>query len=168
MSTMGLIRKLRQRRPFKSKSPALKGCPQQRAIVKKSFITTPRKPNSAKRKVAKVVICRTRKLVDIYLEGIEFNRLNPHSVVLVRGRGPRDLPGVNYHAIRGKGDFPPLLNRRKGRSKYGAKKLKVGEKTNKIKNKVQSPITRYESELRYRYLLYGYKFNTKTKSRNRY
>jgi len=78
--------KPRQRKPNKSKSPALHGCPQQRAIVKKSFITTPRKPNSAKRKVAKVAICRTRKVVDIYLEGMEFNRLNPHSVVLVRAR----------------------------------------------------------------------------------
>jgi small subunit ribosomal protein S12 len=119
---MGLIRKLRQRRKFKSRSPALYGNPQQSAIVKKSFITTPRKPNSAKRRTAKVVIRRSRRVVDIYLEGIDFNKLNPHSLVLVRGKGPRDLPGVNYHAIRGKGDFQPLLNRRKGRSKYGAKR----------------------------------------------
>ena len=122
MTTMGLIRKLKQRRPYKSRSPALYGNPQQSGIVKKSFITTPRKPNSAKRRIAKVILRRTRRIVDIYLEGIDFNKLNPHSLVLVRGKGPRDLPGVNYHAIRGKGDFPPLSNRRKGRSKYGAKR----------------------------------------------
>jgi len=169
MSTMGLIRKPRQRKPNKSKSPALHGCPQQRAIVKKSFITTPRKPNSAKRKVAKVAICRTRKVVDIYLEGMEFNRLNPHSVVLVRGRGPRDTPGVNYHAIRGKGDFPPLLNRRKGRSKYGARKLKVAEKSvNKDKKEqLTSCISLVEKVARYRFLMYGYKMNRRD-GRNRY
>ena len=122
---MGLIRKPKQRKPHKIASPALKHCPQKSAIVKKSFITTPRKPNSAKRKVAKVVIRRTRKVVDIYLEGMLFNKLNTHSVVLVRGRGPRDVPGVRYHAIRGQGDFPPLLHRRNGRSKYGAKRPKI-------------------------------------------
>ena len=169
MSTMGLIRSPRQRRPFKSPSPALQSCPQQSAIVKKSFITTPRKPNSAKRKVAKVVICRTRKVVDIYLEGMEFNRLNPHSVVLVRGRGPRDTPGVNYHAIRGKGDFPPLLNRRKGRSKYGARKLKVAEKSVNKDKKEQSTtrISLVEKVARYRFLMYGYKMNRRDRS-NRY
>ena len=132
MTTMGLIRKPKQRKPYKPASPALKGCPQKGAIVKKSFITTPRKPNSAKRKVAKVAIRRTRQVVDIYLEGMSFNKLNPHSVVLVRGKGPRDVPGVNYHAIRGKGDFPALLNRRKGRSKYGAKKMKVPQEKSAI------------------------------------
>ena len=162
MSTIGLVRKPKQRRAHKSRSPALQYCPQQRAIVKKSFITTPRKPNSAKRRVAKVVICRTRRVVDIYLEGIDFNRLNPHSVVLVRGRGPRDLPGVNYHAIRGKGDFPPLLNRRKGRSKYAAKKLNkaVGWVTEKY-------LLKKEKEARYRYLWYGFSL-TKRIRRNRY
>jgi small subunit ribosomal protein S12 len=125
MTTMGLIRKPKIRKPNKSASPALKQCPQKGAIVKKSFITTPRKPNSAKRKVAKVVFRKTRKIVDIYLEGMDFNKLNPHSVVLVRGRGPRDVPGVQYHAIRGKGDFAPLLHRRKGRSKYGAKRPRI-------------------------------------------
>ena len=167
MSTMGLIRKSRQRKMNKSKSPALKGCPQQRAIVKKSFITTPRKPNSAKRKVAKVVICRTRKVVDIYLEGMEHNRLNPHSVVLVRGRGPRDTPGVNYHAIRGKGDFPPLLNRRKGRSKYGARKLKVAEKTTSKNNVKALSVSLEEKQARYRFLMYGYKPHSRG-LRNRY
>jgi small subunit ribosomal protein S12 len=162
MSTMGLLRWPRKRRAHKTRSPALQFCPQQRAIVKKCFITTPRKPNSAKRRVAKVVLCRTRRVVDIYLEGMDFNRLNPHSVVLVRGKGPRDLPGVNYHAIRGKGDFPPLLNRRNGRSKYAAKKL------NKAKGWVtEKYLTKIEKEARYRYLRYGYSFTKRLRS-NRY
>lgn len=162
MSTMGLIRKPRQRRPFKSHSPALKGCPQHRAIVKKSFITTPRKPNSAKRKVAKVFIPRTRRTVDIYLEGMDFNKLNPHSVVLVRGKGPRDTPGVNYHAIRGQGDFPALLNRRKGRSKYGAKRL-----VKPVKHVFVPFATVREKKAKYRYLNYGYALNRRLPS-NRY
>lgn len=149
-STGGLmLRQIKQRRPFKSPSPALKGCPQKAAIVKKSFITTPRKPNSAKRKVAKVVFKKTRKVVDIYLEGMEFNRLNPHSVVLVRGRGPRDTPGVNYHAIRGKGDFPPLLHRRKGRSKYGAKQPKLVEEKKKTTDEF---LLKEQKELKHRFL----------------
>ena len=116
-----------------------------------------------------MAICRTRKVVDIYLEGMEFNRLNPHSVVLVRGRGPRDTPGVNYHAIRGKGDFPPLLNRRKGRSKYGARKLKVAEKSVNKDKKEQSTtrISLVEKVARYRFLMYGYKMNRRDRS-NRY
>ena len=155
MSTMGLIHSPRQRRPHKSRSPALQCCPQQSAIVKKSFITTPRKPNSAKRKVAKVVIRRTRKVIDIYLEGMSHNKLNPHSVVLVRGRGPRDTPGVNYHAIRGKGDFPPLSNRRKGRSKYGAKKLKKVEEKRDIA-KVALPYSAKRKFLMYGFTLHSY------------
>ena len=162
-STMGLIYKPRQRRIKKSRSPALHFCPQHRAIVKKSFITTPRKPNSAKRKTAKVLICRTRRVVDIYLEGMLLNRLNPHSVVLVRGRGPRDLPGVNYHAIRGKGDFPPLLNRKKGRSKYGAKQIK--DPNAKPLVQFQHMQNQLHRENRYRYLMYGYKYNDKMSSR---
>jgi len=155
-STAGLPRKPRQRRPMKPHSPALKHCPQLRAIVKKSFITTPRKPNSAKRATAKVVICRTRKLVDIYLEGESFNRLNPHSVVLVRGRGPRDLPGVNYHAIRGKGDFPPLLNRRKCRSKYGAKRPSHFKRE---KWEQLFVLTKKEKLARRRYLCHNFNMN---------
>jgi len=151
MATMSLLRKPRQRRPNKSHSPALKKCPQQLAIVKKSFITTPRKPNSAKRATAKVVLKRTRKVVDIFLEGESLNKLNPHSLVLVRGKGPRDLPGVNYHAIRGKYDFPALLNRRKGRSKYGAKNLKKADKKSTLPY-----ISLKEKVERYRYLRYGY------------
>ncbi len=152
MATNSLIRKLKQRRPHKPRSPAIIKCPQQSAIVKKSFITTPRKPNSAKRKVAKVVFRRTRRIVDIYLEGIDFNKLNPHSIVLVRGKGPRDTPGVNYHAIRGKGDFPPLLLRKKGRSKYGTKRL-----VTKVKEVRHYPFVIPQEKIWHqRYLMYGY------------
>ena len=159
---MGLLRNPRHRRPFKSPAPALKGCPQHRAIVKKSFITTPRKPNSAKRRTAKVRIPRTKRTVDIYLEGMDFNKLNPHSVVLVRGRGPRDLPGVNYHAIRGKGDFPPLLNRRKGRSKYAAKQLKK-----RVPWHFEKYLLKSEKVAKYRRLNYGYAITRRLPS-NRY
>jgi small subunit ribosomal protein S12 len=145
MTTMGLIRKPKQRKPYKYASPALKHCPQKGAIVKKSFITTPRKPNSAKRKVAKVVIRKSGKVVDIYLEGMMFNKLNPHSVVLVRGRGPRDVPGVRYHAIRGQGDFPALLHRRNARSKYGAKRPKIPQPEKGI-------LSKKEKEDAYRFL----------------
>ena len=164
-STIGIIHKPKQRRPHKSRSPAIRFCPQHRGIVKKSFIVTPRKPNSAKRKVAKVLVVRTQRVVDIYLEGIYLNKLNPHSVVLVRGRGPRDLPGVNYHAIRGKGDFPPLLNIKRGRSKYGAKRLKHPDE----KPLVQFDIIydRYHRETRYRYLRHGYTYQDRP-SRRRY
>jgi small subunit ribosomal protein S12 len=123
MLTIGLVRKPKQRRIHKSKAPALRRCPQKKAIVIKSFETTPRKPNSAKRRVAKVRLS-TRKKLNVYLEGIGTNKLSPHSVILVRGRGPRDLPGVRYHAIRGLLDFSALVARCKGRSKYGAKRRK--------------------------------------------
>ena len=149
MSTMGLLRKPRQRRAQKSHSPALQKCPQKGAIVKKSFIATPRKPNSAKRKVAKVVFRKTRRVVDIYLKGMDFNRLNAHSVVLVCGRGPRDVPGVRYHAIRGKGDFLPLSNRRKGRSKYGAKRPKKVEEKN---IHIDGPLLQEEKIQKHRFL----------------
>jgi small subunit ribosomal protein S12 len=154
MTTMGLIRKPKQRKPHKTASPALQHCPQKGAIVKKSFITTPRKPNSAKRKVAKVFFRKNRKVVDIYLEGMDFNKLNPHSVVLVRGRGPRDVPGVRYHAIRGQGDFPPLLHRRKGRSKYGAKRPKIPQP-----DKKDIILTKLEKEKAYRFLNWNIKRN---------
>ena len=157
-----MFRQIRQRRPYKSHSPALRKCPQKSAIVKKSFITTPRKPNSAKRKVAKVVIRKPRKVVDIYLEGMDYNRLNPHSVVLVRGRGPRDLPGVNYHAIRGKGDFPPLMHRRKGRSKYGAKQPKIAVEKNKNTDLF---LLKEQKELKYRFLWYSFRRNRYFSSR---
>lgn len=123
MITFSLVKYPKKRASYKSKAPALQGCPQKRAVVIKSFETTPRKPNSAKRRVAKVVLSN-QKRINVYLEGMGLNKLQPHSVVLVRGRGPRDLPGVRYHAIRGVKDFVALTaSRTKGRSKYGVKKL---------------------------------------------
>lgn len=123
MVNFNLVKYPKQRRKHKSKAPALKNCPQKRAVVIKSFEVTPRKPNSARRRVAKVCLSNHAR-TNVYLEGIGTNKLQPHSVVLVRGRGPRDLPGVRYHAIRGVKDFPALTNRTKGRSKYGIKRQK--------------------------------------------
>lgn len=140
MVSFSFVKHPRQRRPHKSKAPVLHLCPQRRAVVIKSFETTPRKPNSAKRRVAKVFVS-TKRRTNIYLEGIGINRLSPHSVVLVRGHGPRDLPGVRYHAIRGVKDFPALTTRKKGRSKYGVKLVRVlniiidNEKNKKLKPK---------------------------------
>jgi small subunit ribosomal protein S12 len=110
----------KKRRAHKSKAPALLNCPQKKAIVIKSFETTPRKPNSAKRRVAKVSFSNFKK-VNVYLEGIGTNKLSPHSVVLVRGGRVPDLPGVHYHAVRGKIDFSSkeTFDRRKRRSKFG-------------------------------------------------
>ena len=127
MSTIGFIKWIKQRGPHKSRAPSLEKCPQKRAIVIKSFETTPRKPNSARRRVAKVRFCNSW-IKNVYLEGIGFNKLPAHSVILVRGRGPRDLPGVRYHAIRGLKDFPALITRCKGRSKYGTKQPQVEKK----------------------------------------
>lgn len=150
MSTIGFIRSNpRQRKPHKSKSPALRCCPQKRAIVIKSFETTPRKPNSAKRRVAKVRLSNRRRL-NVYLEGMGFNKLQPHSVILVRGKGPRDLPGVRYHAIRGVQDFPALMGRCKGRSKYGTKRPKMSESLFKV------TLTKFQKR---RFLIYSCRDN---------
>ena len=151
MSTMGLVKNPKQRRTNKPKSPALRGCPQKRAIVIKSFETTPRKPNSAKRRVAKVRLSNRNKL-NVYFEGMGFNRLQPHSVILVRGKGPRDLPGVRYHASRGVLDFPALAGRCKGRSKYGTKRSKLSETVLALK-------AQYTKFQKYRFLQYACKKN---------
>ena len=126
-STAGLIRKWKQRKPHKSRSPALKRNPQQSAIVKRSFITTPRKPNSALRKVAKikyrnvVKFQSTIKYTFAFIPG-EVHTLKEHGVVLFRGGRTQDLPGMKYKLIRGKFDFKGLVTRRNARSKYGAQK----------------------------------------------
>lgn len=122
--TISLVHKPKQRKPNKSRAPALESCPQKRAIVIRSFETTPRKPNSARRKVAKVRLSNKRRL-NVYLEGIGTNKLQPHSVILVRGKGPRDVPGVRYHAIRGVKDFPRLYDRKTSRSLYGTPRPKL-------------------------------------------
>ena len=116
-----LIKKrLRNPRKKKSKSPALRGCPQKRGVCLKVFTTTPKKPNSALRKVARVRLSNGVE-VTAYIPGIGHN-LQEHSVVLVRGGRVKDLPGVRYHIVRGALDCQGVKNRKQGRSLYGAKR----------------------------------------------
>jgi small subunit ribosomal protein S12 len=117
-----LIRSQRRLQKSKSKSPALAGCPQRRGVCTRVFTQTPKKPNSALRKVARVRLSNGSE-VNSYIPGIGHN-LQEHSVVLVRGGRVKDLPGVRYHVIRGVLDTQGVANRMKGRSKYGAKKPK--------------------------------------------
>nr|YP_002970620.1 ribosomal protein S12 [Alsophila spinulosa]YP_002970668.1 ribosomal protein S12 [Alsophila spinulosa]YP_003795557.1 ribosomal protein S12 [Pteridium aquilinum subsp. aquilinum]YP_003795604.1 ribosomal protein S12 [Pteridium aquilinum subsp. aquilinum]YP_009490460.1 ribosomal protein S12 [Cibotium barometz]YP_009490508.1 ribosomal protein S12 [Cibotium barometz]YP_009549509.1 ribosomal protein S12 [Histiopteris incisa]YP_009549556.1 ribosomal protein S12 [Histiopteris incisa]YP_009679381. len=117
-----LIRKARQRLGSGTKSPALRGCPQRRGVCTRVYTTTPKKPNSALRKVARVRL--TSKFeVTAYIPGIGHNS-QEHSVVLVRGGRVKDLPGVRYHIVRGTLDAVGVKDRKKGRSKYGVKKPK--------------------------------------------
>ena len=117
-----LIRKKRQVIKQKTKSPALKGCPQRRGVCTRVYTTTPKKPNSAIRKVASVRLTSGYE-VTAYIPGIGHN-LQEHSVVLVRGGRVKDLPGVRYHIIRGTLDSVGVKDRFQGRSKYGVKKPK--------------------------------------------
>nr|QKV47152.1 ribosomal protein S12 [Tectaria decurrens]QKV47153.1 ribosomal protein S12 [Tectaria decurrens] len=117
-----LIREARQRLGSGTKSPALRGCPQRRGVCTRVYTTTPKKPNSALRKVARVRL--TSKFeVTAYIPGIGHN-LQEHSVVPVRGGRVKDLPGVRYHIVRGTLDAVGVKDRKKGRSKYGVKKPK--------------------------------------------
>jgi small subunit ribosomal protein S12 len=121
-----LVRKGRKRIVKKTKAPALKGSPQRRGVCVRVYTTTPKKPNSALRKVARVRL--TSKVeVTAYIPGIGHN-LQEHSVVLVRGGRVKDLPGVRYHVIRGTLDTQGTRNRKQGRSKYGAKREKPAAK----------------------------------------
>ena len=121
-----LVRKGRKRIVKKTKAPALKGSPQRRGVCVRVYTTTPKKPNSALRKVARVRL--TSKVeVTAYIPGIGHN-LQEHSVVLVRGGRVKDLPGVRYHVIRGTLDTQGTRNRKQGRSKYGAKREKKAAK----------------------------------------
>ena len=121
-----LVRKGRTRIVKKTKAPALKGSPQRRGVCVRVYTTTPKKPNSALRKVARVRL--TSKVeVTAYIPGIGHN-LQEHSVVLVRGGRVKDLPGVRYHVIRGTLDTQGTRNRKQGRSKYGAKREKQAAK----------------------------------------
>ncbi|MEW6184066.1 MAG: 30S ribosomal protein S12 [Bacillota bacterium] len=106
----------------KTASPALRGCPQKRGVCTRVYTTTPKKPNSALRKVARVRLTNGIE-VTAYIPGIGHN-LQEHSVVLVRGGRVKDLPGVRYHIIRGSLDAAGVQNRVQGRSKYGAKRPK--------------------------------------------
>ncbi|MBD2092786.1 30S ribosomal protein S12 [Microcoleus sp. FACHB-1515] len=117
-----LIRDERQKTTQKTKSPALKSCPQRRGVCTRVYTTTPKKPNSALRKVARVRLTSGFE-VTAYIPGIGHN-LQEHSVVMIRGGRVKDLPGVRYHIIRGTLDTVGVKNRMQGRSKYGAKRPK--------------------------------------------
>ena len=117
-----LVRKGRQDKVAKTKTAALKGSPQRRGVCTRVYTTTPKKPNSALRKVAKVRLTNGYEVVS-YIPG-EGHNLQEHSVVMIRGGRVKDLPGVRYHVIRGTLDAVGVQNRRQGRSKYGAKRPK--------------------------------------------
>ena len=118
-----LIRKPRRIQKDKSKVPALERCPQRRGVCTRVYTTTPRKPNSALRKVARVRLTNGYEVTS-YIGG-EGHNLQEHSVVLVRGGRVKDLPGVRYHIVRGTLDTAGVSKRKKSRSKYGAKKEAV-------------------------------------------
>jgi small subunit ribosomal protein S12 len=117
-----LVRKARQKRRYKSKSPALAGCPQKRGVCTRVYTQTPKKPNSALRKVARVRLTSGMEVTS-YIGG-EGHNLQEHSVVLIRGGRVKDLPGVRYHTIRGKLETHGVEGRKQSRSKYGAKRPK--------------------------------------------
>ena len=117
-----LVRKPRKRSVEKSDVPALQGCPQRRGVCTRVYTTTPKKPNSALRKVAKVRLTNGYEVVS-YIPG-EGHNLQEHSVVLIRGGRVKDLPGVRYHILRGVLDTQGVKDRRQRRSKYGAKRPK--------------------------------------------
>ena len=117
-----LVRKGRNLVKAKTKSPALKSCPQKRGVCLRVYTTTPKKPNSALRKVARVRLTNGME-VTTYIPGVGHN-LQEHSIVLIRGGRVKDLPGVRYHIIRGALDTAGVTDRKQGRSKYGAKRPK--------------------------------------------
>ncbi|MFM7389055.1 MAG: 30S ribosomal protein S12 [Vampirovibrionales bacterium] len=115
-----LVRKEREKMTRKTKSPALVACPQRRGVCTRVYTTTPKKPNSALRKVARVRLTSGFEVTS-YIPGVGHN-LQEHSVVLIRGGRVKDLPGVRYHIVRGTLDSEGVKNRKQARSKYGAKK----------------------------------------------
>ncbi len=117
-----LVRKGRNLVKAKTKSPALKSCPQKRGVCLRVYTTTPKKPNSALRKVARVRLTNGME-VTTYIPGVGHN-LQEHSIVLVRGGRVKDLPGVRYHLVRGTLDAVGVAGRKQSRSKYGAKRPK--------------------------------------------
>ena len=117
-----LIRKPRQQKTYREKARHLQACPQKRGVCTRVYTTTPKKPNSALRKVARVRL--TNKIeVTTYIPGVGHN-LQEHSLVLIRGGRVKDLPGVRYHVVRGTLDAVGVQGRKQGRSKYGAKRPK--------------------------------------------
>ena len=121
-----LVRKGRADKVSKNKTPALKGSPQRRGVCTRVYTTTPKKPNSALRKVARVRLSSGVE-VTAYIPGVGHN-LQEHSIVLIRGGRVKDLPGVRYHVIRGTLDSVGVSDRKQGRSKYGAKRPKAAGK----------------------------------------
>ncbi len=119
-----LVRKGRTKIQEKSKAPALDACPQRRGVCVRVYTTTPKKPNSAMRKVARVRLTNGKE-VNAYIPG-EGHNLQEHSIVLIRGGRVKDLPGVRYHLVRGTLDAAGVNGRLQGRSKYGAKRPKKG------------------------------------------
>jgi small subunit ribosomal protein S12 len=117
-----LVRKPRKDKAYKSNVPALEGCPQKRGVCTRVYTTTPKKPNSALRKVARVRLTNGYEVTS-YIGG-EGHNLQEHSVVLIRGGRVKDLPGVRYHTVRGSLDTAGVSDRRQSRSKYGAKRPK--------------------------------------------
>ncbi len=117
-----LVRKPRKKLRKKSKSPALSSCPQRRGVCTRVYTTTPKKPNSALRKVAKVRLSSGYEVI-AYIPG-EGHNLQEHSIVYVRGGRVKDLPGVRYHIVRGVADTQGVDGRKQGRSKYGSKRPK--------------------------------------------
>ena len=118
-----LVRIGRRKIRGKTKSPALRGAPQRRGVCVRVYTTTPKKPNSALRKVARVRLTNSME-ISAYIPGVGHN-LQEHSIVLVRGGRVKDLPGVRYHIVRGTLDAVGVQNRKQGRSKYGAKQPKA-------------------------------------------
>lgn len=119
-----LVRKGRKQVKYKTSSPALQSCPQRRGVCVQVKTQTPKKPNSALRKIARVRLTNSIEVTS-YIPGIGHN-LQEHSIVLVRGGRVKDLPGVRYHIVRGTLDSAGVANRKQGRSKYGAKRPKEG------------------------------------------
>ena len=117
-----LVRKGRERTQVKTASPALNSSPQKRGVCTRVYTTTPKKPNSALRKVARVRLTNGIE-VTTYIPGVGHN-LQEHSIVMIRGGRVKDLPGVRYHTVRGSLDAAGVAKRRQGRSKYGAKRPK--------------------------------------------
>jgi small subunit ribosomal protein S12 len=125
-TTTQLVRSGREPMVYKTKAPALRSSPQRRGVCTRVYTTTPKKPNSALRKVARVKLS-TGMEVSAYIPGVGHN-LQEHSIVLVRGGRVKDLPGVRYHIVRGPLDATGVTDRRQGRSKYGAKRPKAADK----------------------------------------
>ena len=125
-TTTQLVRSGREPMIYKTKAPALRASPQRRGVCTRVYTTTPKKPNSALRKVARVKLS-TGMEITAYIPGVGHN-LQEHSIVLVRGGRVKDLPGVRYHIVRGPLDATGVTDRKQGRSKYGAKRPKVADK----------------------------------------